>query len=54
MDSSISNEYIAAICNVIIRPGGVVGGRMPDRRDQISILAAKTLKCVTFMFKVME
>ena len=52
--ASLSDEDISAICKVIIRPGGLVGKRMPDRRNQISVLVTKNLKLVTFMFKMME
>ena len=41
--ASLSDKDIAAICNVIRRPHGLVSGKMPDRGDQISILATRIL-----------
>ena len=52
--ASLSNKDITTICNVIHRPGKLVSGKTPDRRNQISILAATNLKLVAFMFKIME
>ena len=31
--ASLSDEDIAAICDVIRRPGGLVSGKMPDRGE---------------------
>ena len=55
MDPSyLSDEDIAAICDVIRRPGGFVRSKMSERGEQISVLAAKNLKLAVFMFKLME
>ena len=51
---SLSDEDIIVICDVIGRPGGLVGGRMPDRGNQSSKLAAINFKLAAFMFKSME
>ena len=51
---SLSDEDIAATCNMIGRPGGLVSGMTPDRGNQISILAVKNLKLAAFMFKTRE
>ena len=52
--SSLSDEDITAICNVMRWPGNLVSGKMPDRGNQISVLAANNLKLMAFMFKMME
>ena len=52
--ASLSDHDITAIYDAIERPGGLVSGRMPDRRSQISILAAENLKLAAFMSKMME
>ena len=52
--ASLSEENIAAICNVIHRPHGLVSGKTPDRGSQISVLAIKNLKLMAFMFKTIE
>ena len=52
--SQHSDNNITVMFNIIRRPGGLVGGSMPDRVNQISILAAKNLKLAAFMFKTME
>ena len=52
--ASLSNEDIAATCDMIGRPGGLVSGMTPDRGNQISILAVKKLKLAAFMFKMMK
>ena len=52
--ASLFDEDITTICDVIKRPGGLVSSKMPDRMDQISILAVKNLKHAAFIFKGME
>ena len=52
--ASLSNDDIAAICDMIHRPGGLVSGKTPDKGNKISVMAAKNLKLVAFMFKTME
>ena len=52
--ASLSDEDIATICNMICRPGRLVGGKTLDRGNQISFLTAKNLKLTAFMFKTME
>ena len=52
--ASLSNEDIAAICDVICRPGGLVSGKTLDRGNLISVLAAKNMKLAAFMFKTKE
>ena len=42
--ASLSDEDIAAICDVIHRPGGLVSKKTLDRGNQISVLATKNLK----------
>ena len=37
----LSDEDIVAICDMIRRPGDIVSGKTPDRRNQISVLAAE-------------
>ena len=50
----LSDEDITVIYNVIKRPGYLVGGRMPDKGYQFSVLVVKNLKLVMFMFKTSE
>ena len=52
--ASLSDENIAAICNMIYRHSGLVSGKTPDRCNQISVLVTKNLKHAAFMFKTME
>ena len=52
--ASLSDKDITTICEEIRRPSGLIGGKMPDRGNQIFILAAKNLKLAAFMFKTME
>ena len=52
--ASLFDEDITAICDVMRRPGGQVGGRTPDRREQISILMAKNIKLTEFIFNLIE
>ena len=52
--ASLSDEEIAAICNVIQESGMLVMWKMPDRGNEISVLAARYLKLVAFMFKTLE
>ena len=52
--ASLSDKDIAAICNVIRRPDGLVSGKMPERGNQISILAAKNLKLTAFIIQLMK
>ena len=52
--TDFSDLEIATICNVIRMPGGLVSGKMPDSKNQISILIAKNLELAAFMFKMME
>ena len=52
--ASLSDEEIATICDVIRRPSGLLSRKMPDRRNQISVMAAKNLNLAAFMFKSME
>ena len=53
--ASLSDEDITNICNMIQWPGGLASSRKaPNRWDQISVLAAKNLKLLMFMFKMME
>ena len=52
--ASLSDKDIASICNVTIRPGGLVSGKTPDSGNQISSLAAKNVKLSVFMFNIME
>ena len=49
--ASLSDEDIAAICDVIRRPGGLVSCKTPNRGNQISFRAAKNLKLAAFIFK---
>ena len=42
----LSDEYIGIICDVIHRPSRLVSRKTMDRRNQISILAAKNFKLV--------
>ena len=48
--ASLSDDDITSICNVIRRPRGLVSRRMPDGRNQISVLATKNLKLAAFTF----
>ena len=43
-----------AFCDIMIRPGGLVSGRMPERRNLIYMLLAKNLKLAVFVLKTME
>ena len=52
--ANLSNEDSTAICDIIRRPGYLVGWKTQDKWDQISILVAKNLKVTAFMFKSME
>ena len=52
--ASLSDKNITVFCDVIRRPGGLVGGKMPDRGNQISVLMMKNLKLTAFIFKMME
>ena len=52
--ASLSDEDITIIWDVIRRPGGLVGNKMPDRGNQISFLAAKSMKLTAFMLKMLE
>ena len=36
------------------RPGSLVGSRIPERGNQISVLAVKNLKLAAFVFKSMK
>ena len=49
--ASLSDEDIAAICDVIRRPGCLVSKKMSDRGNHISILVENNLKVTVFMFK---
>ena len=53
MLASLFNEDITAIY-VIRRPCGLVGGRMPNRGNQISVQMAKKLKLTALMFKLVR
>ena len=44
----LSDKDIIPICDAIIRPGGLVGIRMPDRGNQVS---RKNIKLALFMLK---
>ena len=46
-------DDINVIYNVVMRPGGLVSGRMLDSGNQICILAAKNIKLAALMFKMM-
>ena len=52
--ASLFDEDIATIYNVILRPGGIVSRKSSNRGNQISVLAAKNLKLVAFVFMTME
>ena len=52
--AKLSDEIITMFCDVIRRPGSLVSGKMPDRRNQISVLMAKNLKLTAFMFKMIK
>ena len=52
--TGLSNEDITAFCDVIRMPGVLVGGRMPDSRNEISIWVVKNFKLAAIMFKSME
>ena len=52
--TSLSDKDIAAICDMIHRPGGLVSGKTLDRGNWISVLAMMNLKLVAFMLKTME
>ena len=39
-----SDTDISEICEVIRRPGGLASGKIPNMRNQISVLVAKNLK----------
>ena len=51
---SIFDVKIAAICDIIRRPDGLVSKRIPDRVNQNVILEVKNLKLAAFAFKAME
>ena len=51
--TSLSDEDITAICDVIRRPGGLVGNKTPDRGNKISVLATNNLKLAGYIFKMM-
>ena len=51
--ASLSDEDITAICDMINRPSGLVSGKTLDRGNPISVLAAKNLKLVAFLFMTM-
>ena len=52
--ASLFNEDTTVICDIIRRPGGMMGRRTQDRGNQISVLVAKNLKLTAFRFKSME
>ena len=39
--ANLSDKNITVICDVIRRPGGLVGGKMPDRGNEIFALVVK-------------
>ena len=49
--ASFSVEDITAIFDAIRRTDCLVSGKIPDKGNQISILAVKNLKLVAFMLK---
>ena len=51
--ASLSDDDITVICDVTWKPGGLVSGKIPDKGNQISVLA-NNLKLTAFMFKMME
>ena len=51
---TLANLFEEDICDVIGRHCGLVDSKMPDRWNQISLLAAKNLKFGVFVFKSME
>ena len=52
--ASLSDNDIIAICEEIRGPGGLIGRRISDRGNQISVLVMISLKLAMFMFKMME
>ena len=52
--SKLLDMAITTICDVTRRPGGLVGRRMPERGNHISVLVAKNLMLSAFIFKLME
>ena len=49
--ASLSDEDIAAICNMIHGPGGLVNGTTPERGNLISVLVAENFKLVVFILR---
>ena len=54
IQTSLSDNYITLICDMIKRPGGLASERMPGSRSPILVLLAKNLKHTAFAFKMME
>ena len=52
--ASLSDKDITTICDLIRRPGGLVSHKTSVRENSISVLAAKNLSLIAFMFKMME
>ena len=50
----VSDEDVTMIWYVMRRPGGLVGSKMLDRENHISVLAVKSLKLTAFMLKTLE
>ena len=52
--ANLSDNNITKICDVIRKPGGLVGRRTPNRGNQIFILMVKNFKPAVFKFKSVE
>ena len=52
--ANLSDEDITMICNTIRKSDGLVGGKTPERGDQIFILLTKSFKLAAFVLKTLE
>ena len=46
----LTDKNVDDICNVMRKPGGKNANGMPDRGQQVSIIAQKNLKLAVFLF----
>jgi hypothetical protein len=46
----LTDKNVDDICNVMRKPGGKIANGMPDRGQQVSIIAQKNLKLAVFLF----
>ena len=46
----LTNNNVNDVCNVVKKPDGKNADRMPDRRQQVSVIAQENLKLAIFLF----